>query len=40
VLTGKLEVVTPMWLFKFAALNMRKLVKEGFAGNKDMTIDV
>jgi hypothetical protein len=40
MLIRKLEVVKSLWLFAFAAINIRKMVKEGFAGKEDMTIDV
>jgi hypothetical protein len=40
VLIGKLEVMTSLWLFEFAVVDIRKVVNEGFAGKENMTIDV
>jgi hypothetical protein len=33
-------MVKSLLLFEFVAINIRKVVKEGFAGKEDMTIDV
>jgi hypothetical protein len=36
----KIENGEVLWLFEFTAINIRKVVKEGFAGKDDTTIDV
>lgn len=40
MLAGKLEMEESLWLSEFAAINIIKVVEEGFAGKDDMTISV